>query len=243
MAGYTKLSSSIVNSSIWDEPDTTRIVWVTMLALADKDGIVHASIGGLAHASRVSKEAAIAAIETLSDPDPESRHSAEEGRRIKRIEGGWHLINHHLYRQLGLIEAKREAWAETKKKQRQSDKCPGHVPDCPGHTGLGMGCVVSAPEGESEGKPLVNPSKLALEAHSAFPNPPKFPAAEAVGNAAELMAQGYTPEQIRKVVAWVAKGGDYKPRSAAAVLDPSRFQTWLTECDKSTKRKEPMIAK
>lgn len=97
-------------------------------------------------------------------------------------------------------------------------------------------------EGEPEGKPTVSPNLLALEAHRAFPNPPNIPAAEAVGNAAELMAAGYSPEDIRRVIEWARRPGDYKPRSAAAVLDPSRFQKWMNE-SKNGHRKEPLIAK
>ncbi len=32
---YTKLFHSIVTSTIWRETDPTRIVWITMLALAE----------------------------------------------------------------------------------------------------------------------------------------------------------------------------------------------------------------
>lgn len=235
MAGYTKLSSSIVNSSIWDEPDATRIVWVTMLALADKDGIVHASIGGLAHAARVSKEATIIAIDALSAPDPESRHSAEEGRRIKRIEGGWHLVNHHIYRQIGLIEAKREAWAEDKKAQRKSkaaDKCPGHVSDSPGHTGLSMGCSVS--EGESEGKAehIVALVKSAFKVNHL--------SAETLHNCVALVKMGVTAERMGAVLDWRrrAKHG-FAPNRPDTLTDPDKFLGWEESMRKDRKQEKP----
>lgn len=89
MHGYTKLFQSILASSIWCEDDKTRIVWITMLALADQFGVVEASVGGLADLSRVSKEDCQKAIEKFLAPDPDSRSMEYDGRRIERVEGGW----------------------------------------------------------------------------------------------------------------------------------------------------------
>ena len=47
MTGYTKLFGSIVDSTIWRESKETKIVWITMLAKANKEGIVEASLPGL----------------------------------------------------------------------------------------------------------------------------------------------------------------------------------------------------
>ena len=48
MAGYTKLFNSILQSTIWREDDKTRIVWITLLAMADKNGIAETSLPSLA---------------------------------------------------------------------------------------------------------------------------------------------------------------------------------------------------
>jgi len=53
-AGYTKLFSSIVHSTVWRESNHVRLVWVTLLALCDRDGRVEASVPGLADAARVT---------------------------------------------------------------------------------------------------------------------------------------------------------------------------------------------
>lgn len=99
MAGYTKLFNSILASTIWRSPDTTRLVWITMLAMADKDGIVEASVPGLADMARVSIAACEAALSELLSPDPYSRSSEHEGKRIEIIDGtGWKLLNHPKYR-------------------------------------------------------------------------------------------------------------------------------------------------
>ena len=56
MAGWTKLFSSIVTSSIWCEDHKTVWVWTGFLALADKDGVVEGSIPGLANVMRVTDD-------------------------------------------------------------------------------------------------------------------------------------------------------------------------------------------
>lgn len=54
MTGFTKLFGSIVTSTIWQEDDKTRIVWITMLALSDRNGEIEGSIPGLAHVAGVA---------------------------------------------------------------------------------------------------------------------------------------------------------------------------------------------
>lgn len=95
---YSPLASEILTSSIWAEDDKTRIVWITMLALKDKDGYVAAAIPGLANIARVSVEDCEKAIIKLESPDKYSRTPTEEGRRIRKVEGGWIVINHFKYR-------------------------------------------------------------------------------------------------------------------------------------------------
>lgn len=99
MAGWTKLFSSIVTSSIWCEDDKTFRVWVALLALSDQEGIVEGSVPGLANLCRLTPAEMRAAIEKLSSPDPDSRSPEFEGRRIEKIEGGWKLLNYEKYRQ------------------------------------------------------------------------------------------------------------------------------------------------
>lgn len=98
MSGYTKLFSSIVTSTVWREPDHVRLVWITMLALSDRFGVVEASIPGLADMARVSMKDCQAALKILSEPDEFSRSKECEGRRIHETDGGWQLINHGKYR-------------------------------------------------------------------------------------------------------------------------------------------------
>ena len=54
--GYTKLFEDIVASSVWDEDDKVRLVWITMLALKDRYHFVRGTEKFLGLAARVSAE-------------------------------------------------------------------------------------------------------------------------------------------------------------------------------------------
>ena len=126
MSGYTKLSNAIVTSTVWREPATTRVVWITMLALADQHGEVQASVPGLADLARVSIAECEAALATFLAPDPYSRTKDHDGRRIEAIDGGWELLNHKKYRHLYSDDERREHTAERVRRfrARQKDVTP-----------------------------------------------------------------------------------------------------------------------
>ena len=50
--GFTKLFPEMIDSTIWREDMPTKIVWITMLAKASRNGVVSASVPGLADAAR-----------------------------------------------------------------------------------------------------------------------------------------------------------------------------------------------
>lgn len=122
MAGYTKLFSSILASTIWREDDKTRIVWITLLAMADRWGIAEGSIPGLADMARVSLDDCKKALEALMSPDEYSRTKENEGRRIEEIEGGWRILNHGKYREKMSADERREYNRKRQAEWRASHK-------------------------------------------------------------------------------------------------------------------------
>ena len=108
MSGYTKLFNSIVSSTIWQEELSTRVLWITLLALCDRMGNVTASLPGLAAIARVTLEEAEKGLRILSQPDPYSRSSKFEGRRIETVEGGWLILNYAKYRRIKNDDLKRQ---------------------------------------------------------------------------------------------------------------------------------------
>jgi len=116
--GYTKLFGSLIHSTVWREKDHTRLVWITMLALADRDGEVAASVPGLADAARVTLEQCEESLLALSSPDKYSRSKAHEGRRIAEVPGGWKLLNYEEYRRRMGAEEQREKAALRQQRAR-----------------------------------------------------------------------------------------------------------------------------
>lgn len=106
---YTKLFSGIVSSTIWAEPEATRCVWVTLLAMADRNGEVNGTPVGLARIANVSLDNCKIALATLLSPEP-SDH--DDGRRIEEIEHGWRLLNHGKYRRLASRDESKERNAQ-----------------------------------------------------------------------------------------------------------------------------------
>ncbi len=118
---YVKLFGSILASTIWGEDDKTRLVWITMLACADRDGVVQAAVPGLAHLARVSVADCAKAIVVLTSPDTHSRTKAHDGRRIKAIEGGWLILNYEMHRDRATLEERREKDRQRQIRKRERD--------------------------------------------------------------------------------------------------------------------------
>ena len=108
MSGYTKLFSSILASTIWREPMEVRIVWITLLAMAGRDGIAEGSVPGVADFARLPVSVTRASLERLCEPDPDSRSTEHEGRRIQPVDGGWLILNHAKYRSKLNADERRE---------------------------------------------------------------------------------------------------------------------------------------
>ena len=122
---FTKLFSSLPESTVWCLPDSIRILWITMLAMADHAGRVFGSIPGLANRARISVEDAEKGLEMFMSPDRYSRTTDFEGRRIEVIDGGWRLLNYQRYREIRDDETIRESkrkWAEKNRQKLKSRK-------------------------------------------------------------------------------------------------------------------------
>ena len=115
---FTKLFQSILDSTIWLEDSDTRVVWVTMLAMADRHGFVAAAVPGLARRAGVSLVATESALSKFLSPDPYSRSKEHDGRRIEEGDGGWYLLNYSKYREKFDEDERRERDAVRKRASR-----------------------------------------------------------------------------------------------------------------------------
>ncbi len=120
---YTILKSSIINSSIWNEDAETCKVWVTLLAMRNKDGEIYASVGGLAHQCRLPVEVTRVALEKFMAPEDDSS-SRDDGRRIEQIAGGWRLLNHERIQQEAAKASKAAYMANYMRQRRAKEKGP-----------------------------------------------------------------------------------------------------------------------
>lgn len=119
--GYVKVFGSLLDSSVWQESHATRIVWVTMMAMANQDGEVLSSIPGLARRAGVSIEECEAALKIFLSPDKYSASPIDEGRRIRPIRGGWELVNHEFYKNKLSAEDRRERTRKRVEKHRSKN--------------------------------------------------------------------------------------------------------------------------
>jgi hypothetical protein len=134
--GFVKLFSTILDSSIWGYDVETRIVWITLLAMADSKGRVHAAVPGIANRARVSMEATQKALDVFQEPDEHSRSSDYEGRRIVKDGRDWIILNFEEHRERQVKESekarKRKWWRENRGKDAKLDNPSDGLADSSG---------------------------------------------------------------------------------------------------------------
>ena len=119
---YSKLFASITESTIWRESPSTRLVWITMLALKRRDGVVYASIPGLASRANVSNEETEQALACLLSPDPYSRTKEYEGRRIEETDGGWKVLNAKKFDAIRSADERRDYMRKLMAEKRERER-------------------------------------------------------------------------------------------------------------------------
>ncbi len=119
---YAKLFSHITESSLWSASKEARLLFVTLLAKADRVGFFETSIPGLARVANLSLVETEQALAELMAPDPYSKSKAYEGRRVEVVDRGFLVINYQEYRNRRDEEARREYMANLMADRRAKDK-------------------------------------------------------------------------------------------------------------------------
>jgi hypothetical protein len=221
--GFTKLHSGILTSTIWREDPATKVVWVTLLAMADQDGTVEASVPGLAALANVSIEQTEVAVQKFTSPDKYSRTPDREGRRIEPMDGGWRLLNYEKYREkLSQEDLKRKACIRQQRcraKIAQREKRDTSVTGCDSHEESRMSRQAEADReaeaDELKSKPFAHSSNEPEEASPAqVVRGPKLKKAKLAALAAELfsnyprkVAKKDAVKAIERAIATVATRG------------------------------------
>jgi hypothetical protein len=118
--GFVKVyGGRLLSSSLWSECWQARLVFLSMLAAADKDGCVDAmGTRALARVINLSIEDTEIGLAVLESADPDSRDKAHEGRRVIRTDGGWLVLNRVKYRDLRSERQKQDAARQARLRAR-----------------------------------------------------------------------------------------------------------------------------
>lgn len=234
---YVKLFASILDSSVWDESAETRLVWITMLVMADENGFVRGTITSLSRRAVVSVEQAERAVRTLEAPDPRSHTTDHEGRRIEPVDGGWVVLNYGKYREYRTRKQVKEA--DKKRRQRERERISGGTsPACPDVSPP----YASAP---ASGSSVVSSSvaeKLNADGVMAYRQYPANAAMDKVleqeaakrtwGEVSQCLVEmaaaqaQYTPHVVRSFLAKIPR-----PSSVNPALPGAAQSRWCQHCD------------
>lgn len=131
MNTYAPVWNTIVDSSLWCEPDTVVKVFLTMLAKKDADHVVRGTAFNIAQWSKKTEAEVIEALRALAAPDKTRLEPQPfDGRRIERHPDGWLILNGEKYR-LKMREANRREYQRLKQAEYRARKkgkpLPGEV--------------------------------------------------------------------------------------------------------------------
>jgi len=121
---YVKIHDSIFGSSIMEEDIETRYIWLCLLTIADGEGFIDETIPALARRFNVSESIMAKAINIFMQPDPTSRTSDHDGRRIEPIREtfGWRIINYTKYKAIRNYEDRKEYMKTYMRNYRESQE-------------------------------------------------------------------------------------------------------------------------
>ena len=95
---YTVLDSEFAASTMLKHGPDVVAIWMLLLATTDKLGESYMQPSAAASLLRISDDRALVAFEVLQSPDPASKNSEMEGRRIVRQGNGkWLVVSHGKY--------------------------------------------------------------------------------------------------------------------------------------------------
>jgi len=127
--GFTKLDERILQSSIMAESAITFKVWIALLAACRESGIAYVSSVYLSSICHLPLSRVEDSLKKLEGPDEHSRSLADDGRRIRRVDGGYEIINYTVYRDFSLKDAEAERKRLYRQRLRECPDVLGQRPD------------------------------------------------------------------------------------------------------------------
>ena len=122
---FAKLFNQIFDSTI-AEDHVVRHVFMDLLVLADRDGVVDMTPEAIGRRTNVPFELVSRALVKLAEPDTRSRSDLEAGARIVLIDShrdwGWQIVNYQHYRSVVDDEARRTYFRDRQREVRAKQK-------------------------------------------------------------------------------------------------------------------------
>lgn len=122
---YAKIFSQIYDSSLVEDYPT-RCVFMDLLILANRHGVVDMTPEAIARRTNAPIATITSALAKLSQPDPRSRTNAEDGRRIVLLDEhrdwGWQIVNFVQYHKMRTEEERNVYMRDYMRKKRVNSR-------------------------------------------------------------------------------------------------------------------------
>lgn len=259
--GFTKLDERILQSSIMAESAITFKVWITLLAACRQNGVAYVSSVYIASIAHLPLKKVDESLLRLESPDVNSRSLRDDGRRIRRVDGGYEIINYSAYRDAALKDA--EAERKRVYRERKSD-CPdksGRCPDSSASASASESVSDSASSSLSSSSLQEEDARGRLEAAAEIVgylnekagkkfNPKSRDTAEHIS---ARLAEGRTVEDFKRVIdvkvakwkgkQWTGQRGDVVHGDdllrPSTLFRPTNFENYLNESMPTEEKKPP----
>lgn len=125
---FAKVFEQILDSSIANNYEL-RHFFEDMLKLADMTGVVDMTPEAIARRINLPLERVLPLLAELGSPDPKSRSTAHEGRRIVPVDShrdwGWIIVNYLHYRNIRDEDERRQYNRDKKREERAKKRKKG----------------------------------------------------------------------------------------------------------------------
>jgi hypothetical protein len=120
---FAKIFAQIFDSSISTD-FMVRHVFMDLLVLADRDGVVDMTLDAISRRTNVPEEIVSNAIAELMKEDRKSRSHEEHGKRLVPLDShrdwGWQIVNYEHYRAIRDEESRKTYFRDYKRQYRQA---------------------------------------------------------------------------------------------------------------------------
>lgn len=105
---YTPIFRNLLSSRVWAQTPAVRCVWTWLQLVADPEGFVPTDMAGVALGANVPLADARVAMDIFESVDLDADPSdPNEGRVVKRVKGGWLIIDFEAARERAKLEAEK----------------------------------------------------------------------------------------------------------------------------------------